>query len=157
MVFDYVRVYKPKPAAIAKILRSEFIFEKAPFASCHASTIVETDDGLLAAWFGGSAEGADDVGIWMARFNGKEWSAPVMVATGIVGDETSEKQGQAGEPGLDEAHSTQAPLGHVLANRLYSARQEIIASRLKAHRVPIRKDRSNPTRNQNLKFSPSFG
>ena len=32
----------------------EFIFEKAPFEQCHASTIVETSNGdLLAAWFGG--------------------------------------------------------------------------------------------------------
>ena len=32
----------------------EFIFEKAPFEHCHASTIVETSNGdLLAAWFGG--------------------------------------------------------------------------------------------------------
>lgn len=101
VVFDYVRVYKPKPAPMAKILRSEFIFDRAPFASCHASTIVETNDGPLAAWFGGSAEGADDVGIWMARFNGKEWSAPEEVATGVMDDETSEMQGQAGDPRLN--------------------------------------------------------
>jgi predicted neuraminidase len=54
-----------------------FIFEKAPFASCHASTIVETEEGkLMAAWFGGKSEGASDVKIWQSRFDGKEWSPP---------------------------------------------------------------------------------
>lgn len=62
------------------ILVNEFIYEQAPFRSCHASTIVETRDGLMAAWFGGSREGARDVSIWMARHDGKVWSEPVEVA-----------------------------------------------------------------------------
>jgi len=58
-----------------------FIFEKAPFASCHASTLVETEPGkLLAAWFGGKDEGAADVKIWQARFDGKAWSKPEVAA-----------------------------------------------------------------------------
>ncbi len=61
--------------------QSEFIFEQAPFASCHASTIVETAPGeLLAAWFGGSAEGRPDVAIWGARRNNGRWSEPVELA-----------------------------------------------------------------------------
>jgi predicted neuraminidase len=64
------------------ILQNEFIYEQAPFRSCHASTIVETREGLMAAWFGGSREGALDVSIWMARHDGKEWSAPVEIANG---------------------------------------------------------------------------
>ena len=45
------------------VVRSEYIFEKAPFAQCHASTIAETKDGLVAAWFGGSRESEPDVSI----------------------------------------------------------------------------------------------
>lgn len=55
----------------------EFIFESAPFPSCHASTIVELANvDLMAAWFGGTAEGKEDVAIWGAkRINGK-WTTP---------------------------------------------------------------------------------
>lgn len=61
--------------------KSEFIFEKAPFASCHASTIVELRNGdLLAAWFGGRWEGSRDVAIWGSRRSGGQWSAPVVLA-----------------------------------------------------------------------------
>ena len=62
-------------------VHSEFIFESAPFAQCHASTIVETAEGeFLAAWFGGEREGAKDVAIWMARCSKGKWSEPRVVA-----------------------------------------------------------------------------
>ena len=64
----------------------EFVFESAPFASAHASTIAETRDGLVAAWFGGTREGANDVGIWLSRRVGGTWTAPVEVATGVQPD-----------------------------------------------------------------------
>lgn len=57
---------------------SEFIFTEAPFASAHASNIVELRNGdLLASWFGGSAEGKPDVAIWSSRRSQGKWSAPV--------------------------------------------------------------------------------
>jgi len=59
----------------------EFVFDRAPFASCHASTIVETSPGeFLAAWFGGSDEGKPDVAIWGARRSKTGWTEPVELA-----------------------------------------------------------------------------
>jgi predicted neuraminidase len=68
------------------VLKSQFIYETAPFPSCHASTIAETKTGLIAAWFGGTGERNPDVGIWVARHDGKAWSAPVEVANGVQAD-----------------------------------------------------------------------
>ena len=68
------------------LLRSEFIYESAPFPSCHASTIVESGAGLVAAWFGGSGEKHPDVGIWVSRHDDGKWTAPVEVANGLQAD-----------------------------------------------------------------------
>jgi len=72
----------------AAVVTSEFVFEAAPFASAHASTMVETTDGLVAAWFGGTREGADDVGIWLSRHVQNKWTPPVEVANGVQADGT---------------------------------------------------------------------
>ena len=65
------------------ITQTQFIYDEAPFPSCHASTIVETKSGLVTAWFGGTNERHPDVGIWVARNEGRGWSPPVEVATGV--------------------------------------------------------------------------
>ena len=71
----------PPPAAV---LKTEFIYETAPFPSCHASTIVELPGGgLVTAWFGGTGEKHPDVGIWVSRRDGGAWTAPVEVANGM--------------------------------------------------------------------------
>lgn len=62
------------------LVSSRFVFEDAPFRSAHASTIVETRSGMVAAWFGGSDEGKPDVGIWLSRGDGRGWTPPVEVA-----------------------------------------------------------------------------
>src|SRR3954467_12990394 len=71
------------PGAQEGLVKSEFIYESAPFPQCHASTIVESKGGLVAAWFGGTRERHPDVGIWLSRFADGRWSAPVEVANGI--------------------------------------------------------------------------
>ena len=76
------------PVASPAIVTSEFVFERAPFPSAHASTIVETRDGLVAAWFGGTKERDPDVGIWVSRHDGTRWSVPVEVANGVQPDGT---------------------------------------------------------------------
>ena len=69
------------------ILRQEFIFEEAPFPSCHASTIAETTDGtLVSAWFGGTHEKNPDVCIYVSRKVDGQWSVPVNAADGIQKD-----------------------------------------------------------------------
>lgn len=73
------------PAQEAGVVKSEFIYEKAPFAQCHVSTIVATREGFVAAWFGGTAEMNKDVGIWVARHDGTAWTTPVEVANGESG------------------------------------------------------------------------
>ncbi len=70
-----------------KVDKTEFVFEKAPFKECHASTLVETQHGtLLAAWFGGTHENNKDVEIWTSEYKNGQWSAPVSVANGIEND-----------------------------------------------------------------------
>jgi len=64
-------------------VKSEFIFDQAPFASAHASTIAETGSGLIASWFGGTREGERDVTIWVSRREHGRWSEPVEVADGL--------------------------------------------------------------------------
>ncbi len=67
------------------IVKSEFVYQTndVNFPSCHASTIAEINDGLIAAWFGGTAEKNPDVGIWISRFENGKWTKPVEVANGI--------------------------------------------------------------------------
>lgn len=63
------------------ILLEELVYTKAPFPSCHASTIVEVKPRVfLCAFFGGTGEGNNDVGIWLSRRDGDGWSAPIEVA-----------------------------------------------------------------------------
>jgi len=67
------------------ILKSEYLWKTGDITapSCHASTIISTSYGFLAAWFAGTQEGHKDVGIWISRYENSSWSKPVEVANGI--------------------------------------------------------------------------
>ncbi len=60
----------------------EFIYPpKSVTNSCHASTVLPLTDGsVVAAWFGGSAEGKDDVKIWVSRRENGKWADPYSVS-----------------------------------------------------------------------------
>ena len=61
---------------------NEFIYPpKTVTDSCHASTVLPLPSGnVVAAWFGGTKEGNDDVKIWVSvRENGK-WAEPYSIA-----------------------------------------------------------------------------
>jgi len=69
-------------------LKGELIYglDNKPTDQCHASTIEETEKGLIAAWFGGSHENNPDVGIWVSRYVHGSWTKPVEVVNGIQND-----------------------------------------------------------------------
>lgn len=67
------------------VLVAEQVFSIAdkPTKECHASTIVETPTGLVAAWFAGTREKDPDVGIWLSRQVDGKWTAPLEVVNGV--------------------------------------------------------------------------
>ncbi|NQV26393.1 MAG: exo-alpha-sialidase [Rhodopirellula sp.] len=79
-------VSKPGSGAVVS---AELIYqlEGRQTPQCHASTIVETSTGLVAAWFGGTRESDPDVGIWVSRHEDGQWSKPVEVADGSEGED----------------------------------------------------------------------
>ena len=86
------------------VVKSEFIYETAPFPECHASTIAESKGALVAAWFGGTKEKNPDVGIWVSRLEGGKWTTPVEVANGV---ESPSKRYPTWNPVLHQAKSGQ--------------------------------------------------
>ncbi len=73
----------PAPRPQAELVSTEFLSTGSPAPSVHASTIAEWRGTLIAAWFGGSHEGADDVGIWLTRQVDGRCEKPVEVARGV--------------------------------------------------------------------------
>ena len=64
------------------VIKLQYLADKPPTLSSHASTIEETPQGMAAAWFGGTAERAKDVVIWFSKKPQHQWLKPVEVARG---------------------------------------------------------------------------
>lgn len=80
-------IYAADLAEQPGIVSTEFIYDEAPFPSCHASTIAESKNGLVAAWFGGTYERHPDVAIYTSHFKDGRWTPPVEVANGVESPE----------------------------------------------------------------------
>ena len=69
-----------------EVVSSEYISDSTQYAQCHASTLLETSDGLLLAFFGGPYERHPEVCIYTSEYKNDTWSKPEKVADGIVSD-----------------------------------------------------------------------
>lgn len=69
-------------------LHGKLIYEldNKPTPQVHASTIVETPSGMVAAFFAGTHEKHPDVGIRVSRLKDGEWTWPEEVANGVEND-----------------------------------------------------------------------
>ncbi|MEX2565799.1 MAG: sialidase family protein [Cyclobacteriaceae bacterium] len=70
------------------LVHAELIYplENRPTPQVHASTLVETPEGLLAAFFAGTHERNPDVGIRVSHLKDGKWSRPKEVANGVEND-----------------------------------------------------------------------
>lgn len=77
------KLFPQTPPFKTGIVEDEFIYNTAPFPECHAATVVETPQGLVTAFFGGTKERNPDVEIYVSRQVNKKWTPPVSVANGV--------------------------------------------------------------------------
>ena len=68
------------------VINTRFIVppDEMPTPSCHAVTLAETAPGeLMAAWFGGHHEGAEDVRIWGTTYRAGHWNQAVQLTQAL--------------------------------------------------------------------------
>ncbi len=62
-----------------------YIYKDGLTNNCHASTLVEVEkDKIMAAWFGGTYEGAKDVGIYVSTFEDNSWKEPYCLIKPLI-------------------------------------------------------------------------
>ncbi len=69
-------------------VKGELIYplDNKPTPECHASTLIETPSGIVAAFFAGTYERHPDVGIRVSHLVNNEWTRPVEVVNGVQND-----------------------------------------------------------------------
>ena len=87
LLINFLSFFPSSETPDVKIISSGFIYESAPFPQCHASTLVQTDRGILASWFGGTHERHEDVSIYTSLYADGKWSTPVKVADGVENED----------------------------------------------------------------------
>ncbi|WP_192348959.1 exo-alpha-sialidase [Algoriphagus sp. Y33] len=78
-------VSKPGEGAL---LKSELIYglDNRPTPEVHASTLIETPEGIVSAFFGGTHENNPDVGIRISHLVNGEWTWPEEIVNGVQND-----------------------------------------------------------------------
>ncbi|MDX8340483.1 sialidase family protein [Draconibacterium sp. IB214405] len=66
------------------LVSESYISDTLQYAQCHASTIIETKNGLLLSFFGGQYERHPQVSIYTAAFENGQWQKPQKVADGKI-------------------------------------------------------------------------
>lgn len=102
------------PNRINSCFKSNLVFaiESRPTRQCHSPSLVETQSGLIVAWFGGRVEGSSDAGIWVSRLTKSGWSLPVEV---IVGHANAHRDNS---DGVRHAHVATGPCWNPVLFRL---------------------------------------
>jgi len=79
----FVVTESPNVAGASPTFTTQVINPGSPHAKSHSATLAEMPDGsLVAAWYAGSGEGADDVAIYLTRRAADgQWTAPQPVFT----------------------------------------------------------------------------
>ncbi len=82
--------YLPPLAKVGEgaYLKGELLYplDNKPTPECHASTLVETPSGIVAAFFAGTYERHPDVGIRVSRLVDGQWTWPEEVVNGVQND-----------------------------------------------------------------------
>ena len=130
----------------------EFIFENKPTESCHASTVLPLDDGrVVAAWFAGTKESADDVDILTSVRGDNGWSEPVRVSglRDARGEVVATRIERA--PGLREASAIGAVdragnlQGLKLGTRVAPAREVLVRGQWTGRQLEVAQTRPDPS------------